>query len=73
MEPSLPEVIRVEIQGDDAAVTIDGEPFPWLIFDKPIDMSAHPSNMPTVTLTLLAERVELYHSFQLADDSKDRA
>lgn len=53
----LAKVIKIDRHGSRATLTIDGEPFPWAIAtvaDVRVDMD---QEMPSVTLTIFADRV----------------
>lgn len=56
---TIPKAIRVERHGRSGGVTVDGEPFPYAIADTHISVSIHHDERPTVTLTLVADRVEV--------------
>jgi hypothetical protein len=51
--------IKVNRRGTAAHVTIDGEPFPWFIARSGVRVDVDPDAVPTVTLTILANRVEV--------------
>lgn len=58
--PELAKHIKIEgIQGK-AELTIDGEPFQWYIAENGIRTES--GTVPTVTLTILAEKVEFSNS-----------
>lgn len=59
----LPSVIRVERHGSVAEVFVDGEPFPYLISRQPgVHVVISPDEMPYITVTLMANRVEVVDS-----------
>ncbi|ONK09435.1 hypothetical protein [Streptomyces sp. MP131-18] len=71
MEPTLPELICVERRGNDTSITVDGQPFPYIVGRDDVHLSVDPDEIPSVTLTLYADRVEVINS--LDADIKDRA
>jgi hypothetical protein len=40
-------------------ILIDGEPFPWLIANVPMEIGLNPGGVSTVRLTLMAEAVQV--------------
>jgi hypothetical protein len=61
-EPELAKLIRVERRG----LFIDGEVFPWFVASDSIDVSVSPHESPSVTFTVLAERVEVVDEWDTA-------
>lgn len=59
--------IRIERQGRRARFLIDGEDFPWPIAWDGIDVNVNPDNIPGVSLTILADRVEVVDALQAPD------
>ena len=55
-EPVCAKEIVVEPGG---AVLVDGEPFPWLIANQPMEIGLNPGGVSTVRLTLLTEAVQV--------------
>lgn len=57
-------VIRVERTLDNrGTLTIDGEPFPWYIAEDGVDVGpVRHDEVPTVTVTILAGRVEVLNT-----------
>jgi hypothetical protein len=56
--PREPECAReISVRGNE--VTVDGEPFPWLIARAPMEIALAPDGSGTVRLTLLAESVQV--------------
>jgi hypothetical protein len=55
----IPKVIRVERAGNSFVLTIDGEEFPYPIAWEPISAVVDPDGSPTLTITLMAEQVEV--------------
>ncbi|MDX2694949.1 hypothetical protein [Streptomyces ipomoeae] len=55
-EPVCAKEIVVQPGGQ---VLVDGEPFPWLIANQPMEISLNPSGVSTVRLTLMAEAVQV--------------
>ncbi|MFF6985594.1 hypothetical protein [Streptomyces sp. NPDC010273] len=55
-EARLAKSISVQPGG---TITVDGEPFPWLVAAQPMEISLHPDGVSTVRLTLLAESVQV--------------
>lgn len=56
----LAKVIRLERRGigDGGSITVDGEDFPWHVALGPT-LTVDADGLPAVTITLLAERVEV--------------
>lgn len=61
--PELAKSVVLRVQGDHYALIVDGEPFPWHIArDEPPQPGAVSNDrLPTLTFTLLAERLEVVH------------
>lgn len=55
-EPVCAKEIVVQPGG---AVLVDGEPFPWLIANLPMEIGLNPEGISTVRLTLLTEAVQV--------------
>lgn len=65
MKIQLPKVIRVERRGPTAHITVDGEPFPFPVaYNPPPTVSVSTSEMPSITITLFADRVEVSDLWQ---------
>lgn len=47
----------ITVRGNE--ITVDGEPFPWLVAAEPMQIGLNPGGTSTVRLTLLAERVQV--------------
>lgn len=62
--------IRVERQGSSARLLIDGEDFPWPIAWDGIDVNVNPDNIPGVSVTILADRVEVVDALQAPDEGE---
>ena len=60
----LAKHVVVRRAGSDYEFTIDGEPFPWHVSADGIHLSVQNSNCPAVTITLLAERVDVLHALK---------
>lgn len=60
-QPILPEhvVIDLDKSGKAALLTIDGQPFPYLIAEDGIAVDIENGVMPRVTVTMLVDRVEI--------------
>lgn len=60
----MPEFPKVKIvrNGSTAEVTVDGKPFPWHIAEGGVEVRVDRNQAPTVTLTLLCERVDVENS-----------
>jgi hypothetical protein len=56
--PREPACAR-EINVRGSEITVDGEPFPWLIARAPMEILLSPDGSGTVRLTLLAESVQV--------------
>jgi hypothetical protein len=54
-EPQLAQ--EIVIHG--SSILIDGEPFPWLVAARPMDISLNPEGVSTVRLTLMASAVQI--------------
>lgn len=55
-EPVLARHVGIEPGG---AITVDGEPFPWLVAREPMAVHLDPEGVSTVRLTLLADSVTI--------------
>lgn len=64
----FPKVIEVERRGSTAVLKIDGEDFPWAIARGGVSVNPDPDNVPTVTVTLVAERVFVDNQIGIVDD-----
>lgn len=51
--------IKIYRSGRTAEMTIDGKPFPWPIAEDGAVVEVDTNNVPTITLTLVAARVEV--------------
>lgn len=60
----MAKVIQVQSRGAFAQVLVDGEEIPWHIARDTIRVDVQPDECPTVTLTLLADRVEVLDSIE---------
>ncbi|MEH0431285.1 hypothetical protein QBB34_34145 [Streptomyces stelliscabiei] len=67
-EPVCAKEIVVQPGG---AVVIDGEPFPWLIANVPMEIGLNPEGISTVRLTLLAEAVQVLKPKQNPDSKSE--
>jgi hypothetical protein len=47
----------ITVRGNE--ITVDGEPFPWLVAAEPMQIGLNPGGTSTVRLTLLAENVQI--------------
>ncbi|SFD14414.1 hypothetical protein [Streptomyces aidingensis] len=56
-ELRVPGHIEVVGQGRQAVLRVDGEDFPYVVADGTVTVRVAPGEMPSVTLTLLADRV----------------
>ena len=63
----LPGLIKVVRQGGVAFVEIDSKAFPYAIAENGITVDVDRRECPTVTVTLMAERVEVHNSLDLGD------
>ncbi|MFE9935847.1 hypothetical protein [Streptomyces hirsutus] len=55
-EPVCAKEIVVQPGGD---ITVDGEPFPWLVARVPMEIGLNPGGVSTVRLTVMAEAVQV--------------
>lgn len=55
-EPQLAREIVVQPGG---AILVDGEPFPWLVAQQPMEIGLNPDGVSTVRLTLMAQAVQI--------------
>lgn len=55
-EPRLAAEIVLQPNG---AILVDGEPFPWLVAQEPVDVHLDPDGISTVRMTLLANAVQI--------------
>ncbi|MFE0039442.1 hypothetical protein [Streptomyces sp. NPDC059015] len=55
-EPQLAKEIVVQPGG---AILVDGEPFPWLVAQQPMEIGLNPDGISTVRLTLMAQAVQI--------------
>lgn len=58
----LAKHITVKQVGADYSLQIDGEEFPWFITVDGVRTTVSREEMPAVTLTIVAERVEVEHA-----------
>ncbi|MFF5473328.1 hypothetical protein [Streptomyces achromogenes] len=56
VEPQLAKEIVIQPNG---VILIDGEPFPWLVAQEPVDVRLDPDGVSTVRMTLLAGAVQI--------------
>lgn len=64
--PTLAGVIRVERRGGVVSLTVDGQPFPWYTADVPPTVDVDRHGAPGVTLTIVAETVEVVDTLEAA-------
>lgn len=59
--PAVPEPVCAKeiVVQPGGAITVDGEPFPWLVARTPMEIGLNPEGISTVRLTLLAESVQV--------------
>lgn len=57
--PRMADLIKVTRKGRTATLEIDGVEFPWYIAEAGVEVDVDTREAPTVTITVLAERVEL--------------
>ncbi|MFE3657279.1 hypothetical protein [Streptomyces sp. NPDC059165] len=55
-DPKLANEIVIQPGG---VILIDGEPFPWIVADQPMDIGLHPDGISTVRMTLMARAVQV--------------
>lgn len=55
-EPQLAREVVVQPGG---VILVDGEPFPWLVAQQPMEISLNPDGISTVRLTLMAQTVQI--------------
>lgn len=55
-EPQLAKEIVIQPGG---AILVDGEPFPWLVAQQPMEIGLDPDGISTVRLTLLTGTVQI--------------
>jgi len=61
---TLAGLIQVTRSGRHATITIDGEPFPWYIVTDGVTTTVDTLDVPTVTFTVRAERVEVINALR---------
>jgi|GEM_PF-4362546 len=59
--PRIPEKIKIINREGECLITIDGKEFPYAVGARDVIVNAA-SEIPSVTLTLLAEEVEVRHA-----------
>lgn len=69
----IPKLIRVERYWQTAEITVDGQPFPYAVAREDIILSVDPDGMPSVTLTIYADRVEVVNDINRPTTTEDRA
>lgn len=55
-QPQLAREIVVQPGG---VILVDGEPFPWLVAQQPMEIGLNPDGISTVRLTLMAQAVQI--------------
>ena len=55
-EPQMAKEIVVQPGG---RILVDGEPFPWLVAQQPMEIGLNPDGVSTVRMTLLARAVQI--------------
>jgi hypothetical protein len=55
-EPQLAKEIVIQPNG---LILVDGESFPWLVAQEPVDVRLNPDGVSTVRMTLLAGAVQI--------------
>ncbi len=69
--PELAQQIRVERDGDSAKLFIDGEEFPWVIASPEVVVSVSRDEVPSVTITLWATKIEVVNSLNGLSSAPD--
>lgn len=59
MSIGIPKLIRIDRRGRECTVEIDGVEFTYAIAENGIAVDVSRDELPTVTLQLVAERIEL--------------
>jgi hypothetical protein len=60
----FPKLIEVECKGTDARLLIDGEEFPYFLGDQGVSTQVQSGEMPSVTLTILADEVRVVDRYK---------
>lgn len=55
-EPQIAKEIVIQPGG---AILVDGEPFPWLVTNEPMQINLAPDGPSTVRMTLMADAVQI--------------
>ncbi|MFE3326898.1 hypothetical protein [Streptomyces sp. NPDC059176] len=55
-EPKLAAEIVIQPGG---VILVDGEPFPWLVANQPMEIGLDPDGISTVRMTLMASTVQI--------------
>lgn len=55
-KPQLAHEVIVQPGG---TILVDGEPFPWLVAQQPMEIGLNPDGVSTVRMTLLARAVQI--------------
>jgi hypothetical protein len=66
-EPVCAKEVVVQPGGQ---VLVDGEPFPWLIANVPMEIGLNPGGVSTVRMTLMAEAVQVPKPKQNPDQTE---
>jgi hypothetical protein len=56
VQPQLAKEIVIQPSG---VILVDGEPFPWLVAQEPVDVRLDPDGISSVRMTLLANAVQI--------------
>lgn len=54
-----PQIAREIVIQPNGVILVDGEPFPWLVAQEPVDVRLNPDGVSTVRMTLLAGAVQI--------------
>ncbi|MFF0777095.1 hypothetical protein [Streptomyces sp. NPDC003720] len=54
-----PQLAREVVIQPNGVILVDGEPFPWLVAQEPVDVHLNPDGYSTVRMTLLASAVQI--------------
>ncbi|MFJ7963129.1 hypothetical protein [Streptomyces sp. NPDC096324] len=57
-----PQLAREVVVQPGGTILVDGEPFPWLVAQQPMEISLNPDGISAVRLTLLAKAVQIIKS-----------
>jgi hypothetical protein len=76
MPRELPKLIRLYVDHAHEhafSLRIDGEEFPYLILEDSIRVETDPNAMPSIRVTLIADRVEVVNDWTDVSDSEKAA